>query len=548
MDKFEFLKKNTSDIFIELDDDLIIRDANIRFYDFMGCFSYDILNNSLGTFIQQDEIEQIRQAVKKLKNSHNSISLPFHLRDEQGYHKKVIGILKLIDTDTGNKICIFIKKKRSVYKERLLESKLEFERVVSRISSRFVGIYDLDEAINISLEEIGKFSGADRAYFFIFSEESETMSNTHEWCAEEVKSQMEILQDIPKKSLPWWMKKLQNGETIHIKDVSKLPNEAIAVQKLLEMQEIKSLLAFPIFIKNDLKAFIGFDNIREIGEWEYENFKLLKIISEIIGNALERKYIQEKLKKSQEELGRVNELKTELMRRATHELKTPLIAIKGFADLLLEVHRNKLDNDIISIVKEIKMGSNRLENLVKDLLKSSKLDSDKIKLDKNIEDLAKIIRAAKKEVESLAEKRNITLNLQIHDEMVTELEEERIHEVLINLLGNAIKYTPPKGKVEVISEIENNKYRVSVKDSGIGFTKEEKEKVFQQFGKIKRNEEEGLVSEGSGLGLFITRRILELHGGKITLESEGRNKGSTFSFTLPIYKNLDLDDLNNKDQ
>ncbi|MBD3211446.1 MAG: GAF domain-containing protein [Candidatus Lokiarchaeota archaeon] len=548
MDKFEFLKKNSSDIFIELDDDLIIRDANIRLYDFMGCFSYDILNNSLGTFIQQEEIDQIKQTVNKLKNSHNSISLPFHLRDEQGYYKKVIGIFKLIETDTGNKICIFIKKKRSIYKERLLESKLEFERVVSRVSSRFVGIYDLDEAINTSLEEIGKFSGADRAYFFIFSDESETMSNTHEWCAEGVKSQMEILQDIPNKSLPWWMKKLQNGETIHIKDVSKLPNEAIAVQKLLEMQEIKSLLVFPILIKNELKSFIGFDNIREIGEWEYENFKLLKIISEIIGNALERKYIQEKLKKSQDELSRVNELKTELMRRATHELKTPLIAIKGFADLLLEVHKNKLDEEIISIVKEIKMGSNRLENLVKDLLKSSKLDSDRMQLDKKIGDLAEIIRIAKKEVESLAEKRNITLNLQIHNEMEAEFEGERIHEVLVNLLGNAIKYTPPNGKIDVFSEIENNKYKISVKDTGIGFTPEEKEKVFQQFGKIKRNEEEGLVSEGSGLGLFITRRIVELHGGKITMESRGRNKGSKFSFTLPIFKNLDLDEIDNKNQ
>jgi signal transduction histidine kinase len=548
MDKFEFLKKNSSDIFIELDDDLIIRDANIRLYDFMGCFSYDILNNSLGTFIQQEEIDQIKQTVNKLKNSHNSISLPFHLRDEQGYYKKVIGIFKLIETDTGNKICIFIKKKRSIYKERLLESKLEFERVVSRVSSRFVGIYDLDEAINTSLEEIGKFSGADRAYFFIFSDESETMSNTHEWCAEGVKSQMEILQDIPNKSLPWWMKKLQNGETIHIKDVSKLPNEAIAVQKLLEMQEIKSLLVFPILIKNELKSFIGFDNIREIGEWEYENFKLLKIISEIIGNALERKYIQEKLKKSQDELSRVNELKTELMRRATHELKTPLIAIKGFADLLLEVHKNKLDEEIISIVKEIKMGSNRLENLVKDLLKSSKLDSDRMQLDKKIGDLAEIMRIAKKEVESLAEKRNITLNLQIHNKMEAEFEEERIHEVLVNLLGNAIKYTPPNGKIDIFSEIENNKYKISVKDTGIGFTQEEKEKVFQQFGKIKRNEEEGLVSEGSGLGLFITRRIVELHGGKITLESQGRNKGSKFSFTLPIFTNLDLDEPENKNQ
>lgn len=543
MNRFEFFKKNTSDIIIELDENLIIKDANVKLYDFMGFFSYDILGNSLGTFVQQDEIGQIRKIARELKNSSNSKNFPFHLRDDQGYYKKILGKFKYIESSEGIRICIFIKKKKSVYKEKLLESKLEFEKVVSKISSRFVGIYDLEEAIKKSLEEIGRFSGADRAYVFIFSENNHSMSNKYEWCADGVSSQIDILQDIPSSSLPWWMKKLNNKEVIHINDVSRLPKEAIAVQKLLEMQNIKSLIVFPIFIRDDLMAFIGFDNIREIGDWEYENFKLLKIISEIIGNALERKKIQKKLEKSQEELSKVNELKTELMRRATHELKTPLIAIKGFADLLLEVHKQKLDEEIISIIQEIKMGSNRLENLVKDLLKSSKLDSGEIKLDKKKGDLASLIRSAKKEVESLALKREIKINLDIHDELVTEFEEERIHEVLINLLGNAIKYTPPKGKIMVKTHIKKNKYEVSVKDTGIGFTQKEKKKIFRQFGKLKRKQDDGLETEGSGLGLFITKRIVELHKGKIDLESEGRNKGSKFSFTLPIIKEMNVNDL-----
>jgi len=544
MDRFEFLKKHTSDIFIELDENLIIKDANVKLYDFMGCFSYDILENSIGTFVQQDEIEQIKIIARKLKNLSKTKNFSFHLRDDQGYYKKVFGKFKYIESNEGNRICIFIKKKKSIYKEKLLESKLEFEKVVSKISSRFVGIYDLDEAINESLKEIGRFSDADRAYLFIFSEDNKSMSNTHEWCIDDDNSQMDILQDIPSKSLPWWMKKLNNKEVIHVHDVSDLPKEAISVQKLLEMQKIKSLLVFPIFIKDKLSAFIGFDNIREIGDWEYENFKLLKIISEIIGNALERKIIQEKLKNSQEELSKVNELKTELMRRATHELKTPLIAIKGFTDLLLEVHKQKLDEEIISIIQEIKMGSNRLEDLVKDLLKSSKLDSGEIKLDKKKGDLASLIRSAKKEVESLALKREIKIKLDIHDELITEFEEERIHEVLINLLGNALKYTPPKGKIMIKTRIKENKYEISVKDTGIGFTQKEKKKIFRQFGKIKRKQDDGLETEGSGLGLFITKRIVELHKGKIDLESEGRNKGSTFSFTLPIIKDINANDLN----
>ncbi|MFX0072432.1 MAG: sensor histidine kinase, partial [Candidatus Hermodarchaeota archaeon] len=142
-----------------------------------------------------------------------------------------------------------------------------------------------------------------------------------------------------------------------------------------------------------------------------------------------------------------------------------------------------------------------------------------------------------KELEGLSKSRNQIIKANIHDQLITKFEKERIHEVLGNLISNAIKYTQPYGTIEIKSEIKEDFYVISVKDNGIGFLEEEKKKVFQQFGKIEHYGEGSYLStEGTGLGLYISKKLVELHGGEIWMESEGRNRGSTFYFTLPIVK------------
>jgi PAS domain S-box-containing protein len=236
-------------------------------------------------------------------------------------------------------------------------------------------------------------------------------------------------------------------------------------------------------------------------------------------------------------LQEINELKTEIMRRVSHELKTPLISIKGFSDLLLDVHYNKFDDDIISIVNEIKQGCVRLENLIDEILESSKLDSRQIKLKTSKEDLSFLIRFCVEELKMLLKMRNQAIILNIHDNLITVFEKEKIYDVINNLLSNAIKYSQKNSEIKIQSEIKDNFIVISVNDNGIGFTEEEKTKLFTQFGKIERyGQNFDVESEGTGLGLYIAKKIVELHGGKIWMESEGRNKGSTFYFSLPMIK------------
>ncbi len=191
-----------------------------------------------------------------------------------------------------------ITKKRRT--EQFVKRRLKFERVISTISSRFIGIIDFDKAMNTSLRDMGKLSGASRSYLFLIDDEKKIMINTHEWCAEGVFPQIENLQAVPFESLPWWKEQLFKENIIHITDVSKLTIEAEDTRKILESQNIKSLLVFALNVAGNLAGFIGFDNIEETGEWNKENFKLLQISSGIIGNALNRKWAEETLNGSQE--------------------------------------------------------------------------------------------------------------------------------------------------------------------------------------------------------------------------------------------------------
>jgi len=241
----------------------------------------------------------------------------------------------------------------------------------------------------------------------------------------------------------------------------------------------------------------------------------------------ERKHIEENLKE-------VSRLKSEFLRRASHELKTPLISVKGFSQLILSSHEDKLDPSIVSKLREINAGCERLENIINNLLKSSRLETPELRPSKKMEELSFLINFCVLELELMAVRRKHSIELDLHDPLYVNIEKEDIHDVLSNLLSNAIKYTPPRGKIEITTELKEDFVVVSVKDNGIGFTVDQKKKIFQQFGKIERyGQGLDLEIDGTGLGLFISKKIVESHGGEIWMESEGKNMGSTFYFSLP---------------
>ncbi len=180
-----------------------------------------------------------------------------------------------------------------------LEKRLRFEKLVSRISNRFNSLDDIDLAINLSLEDMGRFSLASRAYIFLFTEDGANMDNTHEWCAKGVAPEIHNLKGLPNDTFPWWMKKLSNSEIIRIPDVSRLPKEAAREKEILEKQGIKSVLVLPIYIHKKLSGFLGLDNTAAQGSWSCEDLALLQVTAEIFSNAFSRERAEQELKSSE---------------------------------------------------------------------------------------------------------------------------------------------------------------------------------------------------------------------------------------------------------
>jgi signal transduction histidine kinase len=244
------------------------------------------------------------------------------------------------------------------------------------------------------------------------------------------------------------------------------------------------------------------------------------------------------IKEEIEKLKNLEKIRKDFITRISHELKTPLVSICGATELLLDLYKNKLDKDTIEIIKIIESGGKRLKNLVINLLDVSKIDSQRLKIYKKTENITEIIRESTKEVFYLAKERKISITSDFNVDIYLDLDRDRIKQVIMNLLLNAIKNTLPGGIINIKLKKSNLFVELKIRDNGVGFTKDERRKLFKKFGKIERH---GLGmdvdTEGSGMGLYLSKEIIELHKGKMWLKSKGRNKGSIFFIRLPI-KNI----------
>jgi PAS domain S-box-containing protein len=240
-------------------------------------------------------------------------------------------------------------------------------------------------------------------------------------------------------------------------------------------------------------------------------------------------------KMAQEELISLNKLRSELLSRTSHELKTPLVVIKGYTELLRDKNKNILSEESMEMIDIIDKGVAQLSKIIEQIMDASRVKAKKLKIHKTLNNLSDLIRTSVKEMDGLIKLRNHNVTLEIDEDLTAEFDWDAIFQVLRNLISNAIKFTPPNGNITIRAKENDTEIIVLVKDNGIGFEEHEKKYLFSEFGKIERfGENMDVLVKGSGLGLYISKYIIELHRGRIWMESEGRHKGSTFYFSLPI--------------
>ena len=225
--------------------------------------------------------------------------------------------------------------------QRALTRQAHLERLIVEVSAGFIDtpIEGLDAAIEDALGTIGDFVGADRSYVFQFSghpgaetSADATTSNTHEWCAPGVESQKEDLQQIPCDHIGWWMEQIRTLNPLGISSVADLPDAAAAEQEMLEAQNVRSLVAFPMTHEGDLVGFVGFDAVKEPVDWDDETATILRVLGDAITSALQRKDVEERLRDREERLRAITENVSEAIYRSTAE-DGLVYANQTFADL-----------------------------------------------------------------------------------------------------------------------------------------------------------------------------------------------------------------------
>ncbi|MHA2130954.1 MAG: sensor histidine kinase, partial [Promethearchaeota archaeon] len=232
-------------------------------------------------------------------------------------------------------------------------------------------------------------------------------------------------------------------------------------------------------------------------------------------------------------LQELNKLRKDIITRVSHELKTPITSIYGASQILLKHFDSKIDDEVLKFIEIFHRGAIRLKKLVENLIDASRIESGKLELNIQVNDIVKITIECVDEMSYLLDTRSLSVELTHPDILEFNVDKLRIQQVITNILSNAIKNTPINGKI-YISIIENyNFIDIRIRDTGIGITKKEKQILFEKFGKVERyGMDLGVDIEGSGLGLYISKEIVELHGGEILVESEGRNKGTLFTIRL----------------
>ncbi|TLD43176.1 MAG: sensory transduction histidine kinase [Candidatus Jettenia ecosi] len=238
------------------------------------------------------------------------------------------------------------------------------------------------------------------------------------------------------------------------------------------------------------------------------------------------------LQKANVELERANKLKSEFLANMSHELRTPLNAIIGFAEVLRDKIVGELNEEQTEFIKDIHSSGQHLLQMINDILDLSKIEAGKMVLQYEVFLIPEAISDVDTILKGLAGKKKLQMKAIIQPE-VNAIEADRVKfkQILYNLLSNAIKFTSHNGCITTNVRIVDNKLQVSVTDTGIGMRPEEKEKVFKEF--WQADSSFSRKYEGTGLGLALTKRIIDMHGGNIWFESE-YGKGSTFYFSLPL--------------
>lgn len=409
--------------------------------------------------------------------------------------------------------------------ELTLKNQAEMQELLRKISSEYINVPldRVNEAINKSLEELGRFSEADRAYVFDLFMDEKYCVNTYEWCAPGIDSYIDDLQYVPLEELPEVMESSKNGTVLNVNSLDEL--EEGNLQRIMEEQQVKSLLIVPIMDKDYGVGFVGFDAVREPRSFSEKDISMLRIYADMLLNIRNRAQKQFELKQLLNTTTDQNKRLKEFSFMTSHNIRSSVSNMLGLTRLLEEDPGN---------VKYIELLGNTAEKLdttirnINQILHFENSFQVKEMVECNLLEIVDRIRELHRKT---IDEKDISLVVDIPDNQSIYGIPAFLDSIFYNLLSNAFKYgiTRNSKTIEIRTEENDKHIKIFVKDMGWGIDLEKyRDKLFKLGSRLH------ISSDGQGLGLYMTKHQVEELGGQIHIESEV-NVGTTFILEFPKY-------------
>ena len=256
----------------------------------------------------------------------------------------------------------------------------------------------------------------------------------------------------------------------------------------------------------------------------------------------------EQLERANEKLKELDKLKDEFVSLASHELRTPMTAIKSYLWMTLKGDAGEINEKQKQYLDRAYMSVDRLIKLVNDMLNISRIESGRLTVNMQKVDIYEITEEVLDEVRPKANEQGVNIVFSPNQTISPVLADaDKIKEVIFNLVGNSLKFTPKDGSITITFRLNGEFLETEIKDTGSGISNENISKLFQKFGMIPESYVMNKTASGTGLGLYICRSIIEIHKGKIWVTSDGVGKGAAFCFTLKVFNEKDALEFGNSD-
>jgi signal transduction histidine kinase len=320
-------------------------------------------------------------------------------------------------------------------------------------------------------------------------------------------------------------------EPVQIPDILQDFSYQTRVRDTVVRTGYRALLAVPLLRESRIIGGL-IVNRKAPGEFSTDVIELLTTFATQSALAIQNARLFQEIEEKSRQLEVADRHKSEFLASMSHELRTPLNAVIGFSEVLLERMFGELNPKQDEYLQDILSSGRHLLSLINDILDLAKIEAGRMELEVTDFHLPQAIDNSITLVRERAARRAITLEVGV-DPRLGEIkgDERKVKQVLLNLLSNAIKFTPEGGRVEVHAGLADGVAEISVTDTGVGIAPEDHEAVFEEFRQV--GSDYAKKHEGTGLGLTLSRRFVELHGGKIWVKSQ-LNQGATFTFTLPV--------------